>query len=265
MKSKNNKQPVSIKVPVAKNKLLEKVVEEINSNKEIHTLWKVINVNALDRIKMTDHGTVHFQIVANIALRFSRILGKNNIKMSIVEDFNLSNDHAEVVLFLASILHDLGMSVSREGHEEFSLFLVNSILRESLNFLPIEERTIIISEVLHAIISHRKNGKPLTLEAGIVRVADALDMSEGRSKAGYEAGIIDIHSLSHAAIDEIEISEGKEKPILITITMNNSAGIFQVDELLKSKLKGSGIEKYVQVRAYVKEENEKRLIDELII
>jgi hypothetical protein len=135
-----------------------------------------------------------------------------------------------------------------------------------LDFLPVEERTIVTSETLHAIIAHRSGGRPYTIEAGIVRVADALDMSEGRTRIPYEAGFVDIFSVSAAAIDKVEISEGTdEKPIHITVRMNNSAGLFQVDELLRKKLKGSGIEKYVKVRATVEREQEKSLMREFEI
>jgi metal-dependent HD superfamily phosphatase/phosphodiesterase len=262
---KSKKENIKIHVPINGDKLLEKALKKINDNEEIISLWNVINVNAIDRLGMSDHGPVHFQIVANIALRLTRILNKNKVKMSVVNDFGLSYDHAELIVLLASLFHDLGMSINREGHEEFSLFLANNLLRESLSFLPIEERTIVTSEVLHAIISHRKGGSPKTLEAGIVRVADALDMSEGRTRIPYEAGLTDIYSISATAIDKIKIREGKEKFIQIQVLMNNSAGIFQVDELLKSKLKGSGIEKYVEIKAYIKRETEKKLVKEIII
>ena len=33
--------------------------------------------------------------------------------------------------------------------------------------------------------------------------------------------------------------------------MSNSAGIFQIDELLKEKLRGSGLEPYVEVEASI--------------
>jgi len=253
---------IDIHVPLHGNRLLENVLQVINQDVEIKTLWQVININAIDRLGMSDHGVVHFQIVANIALRLARILLKNNVEMTIHRDYELSNDHAELVILLASLLHDLGMSISREGHEEFSLFLANGILHRILDFLPVEERTIVISEVLHAIIAHRSDGVPYTVEAGIVRVADALDMSEGRSRIPYEAGSVDIHSISAAAIDKVEILEGEDKPIQINIRMNNSAGIFQVDELLKRKLVGSGIEKYVKVRAMVESTTEKQLVKE---
>ncbi len=254
-----------IHVPTSGNTLLAQTLERINENEEIVTLWNILNVNAIDRLGMSDHGPVHFQIVANIALRLMRILEKNNIQMSIVKDYKLSREHAEVVVVLASILHDLGMSIHRIDHEEYSLFLANALLRETLSFMPITERTIVISETLHAIISHRSNGRPLTKEAGIVRIADALDMSSGRSRIPYEAGKVNIHSLSAYAVEGVEIKEGKDRPIEIYITMSNSAGIFQVDELLKEKLSHSGVEKYFEVKAIIGGKTEKKLLKEFVI
>lgn len=253
---------IDIRVPAQHNSLLEKTLELVNKDVEIKTLWRVININAIDRLGMTDHGPVHFQIVANIALRLARILDKHQVAMSITQNYDLSTDYAELVILLASLFHDLGMSISREGHEEFSLILANDILHRILDFLPVEERTIVISETLHAIIAHRSGGVPYTIEAGIVRVADALDMSEGRSRIPYQAGKMDIHSVSAASIDKVEILEGTDKPVQINIWMNNNAGIFQVDELLRRKLKGSGIEKYVIVSAYLVEGEEKKLVKE---
>jgi metal-dependent HD superfamily phosphatase/phosphodiesterase len=265
MPAKKSSAPINIHVPISGNELLEKALEVINENSEIKTLWKIININAIDRLGMSDHGPVHVQIVANIALRLTRILTKNNVEMSITTYYDLSDKYAELVVLLASLFHDLGMSISREGHEEFSLFLANDILHRILDFLPVEERTVVISEVLHAIISHRSGGKPYTIEAGIVRVADALDMSEGRSRIPYQTGNVDIYSVSAAAIDRIEITEGEDKPIQINILMNNSAGLFQVDELLKRKLSGSGIDKYVKVRALIERRREKKLLKEFEI
>ncbi len=250
---------IDIHLPTRENSLLEKALALINQDIELKTLWRIININAIDREGLTDHGAVHFQIVANIALRLTRILMKNRVEMSVTKDYGLSREYAELVVLLGSLFHDLGMSINREGHEVFSLFLANNILHRLLEFLSIEDRTIVISEVLHAIISHRSGGTPQTIEAGIVRVADALDMSEGRSRIPYDEGKIDIHSVSAEAIDRVEILDGKERPIQINIWMNNTAGIFQVDELLKKKLIGSGIEGYMAVSSYITEGQESRL------
>jgi uncharacterized protein len=253
---------IDIHVPTRGNVLLEKALALINADVEVKTLWRVINVNAIDRLSITDHGAVHFQIVSNIALRLARILHKNQIEMSVARNYGLSNDYAELVVLLASLLHDLGMSISREDHEVYSLFLANSLLHRLLDFLPVAERTIVVSETLHAIIAHRSGGTPYTIEAGLVRVADALDMSEGRSRIPYEAGKVDIHSVSAASIDKVEILEGENKPIQINIWMNNTAGIFQVDELLRRKMLGSGIEHYVKVSAFIGKDGEQKLVKE---
>jgi uncharacterized protein len=259
--TKNN-ELTRITVPSKDNPILSKVLKRVNDNEEILTLWKVINVNAINRLKYGDHGIVHFQIVANIALRMARILEKNNIELSIIKDFGLTYNHGEVVVFLASIFHDLGMSINREGHEEYSLIIANSLLKDVLNFLPTNQRTIITSETLQAIINHRDDGKPTTIEAGILRVADALDMGKGRVKVPYGAGEFQIHSLSVAAIENVKIEEGSQKPIKIDILMNNSSGIFQVDDLLGSKIKGSGLENLIEVRAHIDLKEEKKLLEE---
>jgi metal-dependent HD superfamily phosphatase/phosphodiesterase len=153
------------------------------------------------------------------------------------------------------------MSVHRKGHEDFSLFLAEPKLRELLDGIYDEpEKTVIVSEVLEGIISHRADGEPLTLEAGILRVADALDMEQGRSRIPFERGRFGIHALSAAAIEDVSIGDGEERPIRIEITMNNSSGIYQIDSLLKAKLVGSGLEPYVEVVAHIDTEAEKRLV-----
>lgn len=259
------KGKTNIHVPTQDNKYLENTVEAVNGSIELNTLWEITNVNASDRLGWSDHGSVHFQIVANIALRLSRILRKNKVVFSVEKDYQLPYELAEVIIFLGSILHDLGMSIERQGHEEFSLILANNLLHELMAFLPIRERTIVISETLHTIISHRDDGHPLTIEAGVVRIADALDMSKGRARIPYEEGQTNIHGISAAAIDEVIISVGKTKPIHISIRMNNSAGVFQIDELLRNKIKGSGLENYISVDAHISGKAEKNLVKNLSI
>src|SRR3989344_5398238 len=223
---------IKIEVPLEDNKILAEVVKRINSNDEIKTLWKIINVNAIDRLGMSDHGPTHFKIVANNGLKIARMLAKHKVVMSVVDDFGLTNDHAEVIIFLACIMHDLGISIHRQGHEEFSLFIARDMLKDILSFLPTVDRVVVTSEVLHAIISHRAAGKPSTIEAGVVRIADALDMGKGRSRITYKRGEIDIYSDSDNAIDRVEILEGSPKPVEIKISMTNPAGVFQVDDIM---------------------------------
>ena len=250
-----------INVPVRGNRKLRKLLERVNNDPQLKGWWHVANVNAVARMRINDHSWVHIQIVANIALKLLRQLTKHHIEPSVVRDYGYSNDDAEVVVLLAALTHCIGMSVHRDGHEDFSLFLAEPKLRELLEGLYEEpDKTVIVSEVLQAITSHREYGKPLTLEAGTVRVADALDMEQGRSRIPFARGSISIHSLSAAAIEDVAIKDGEQRPVLIEITMNNSSGIYQVDSLLKAKLQGSGLEPYVEVVARIDTEAEKRLV-----
>ena len=254
-------EQMRINVPVRGNRALRTVIERANGDLQLKGWWHAANVNAVARMEINDHSWVHVQIVANIALKLLRQLTKHGVEPSVVRDYGFSRDDAEVVVLLAALTHCVGMAVHRDGHEDFSLFLAEPKLRALLDGLYGEpELTVLTAEVLQAITSHRDYGKPLTLEAGIVRVADALDMEQGRSRIPFERGSISIHSLSAAAIEDVAIKDGVERPILIEITMNNSSGIYQVDGLLKAKLRGSGLEPYVEVVAHIDTEAEKRLV-----
>jgi uncharacterized protein len=250
-----------IRVPVRANRKLRTVIERVNKDDQVKGWWHVANVNAVARMEINDHSWVHIQIVSNIALKLLRQLTKHGVEPAMVVDYGMTREDSEVVVALTALTHCIGMSVHRKGHEDFSLFLAEPKLRELLAGIYDEpELTVVVSEVLQGIISHRSDGEPLTLEAGILRVADALDMEQGRSRIAFERGRVGIHSLSAAAIEEVEISDGEEKPIRISIRMNNSSGIYQVDGLLKAKLRGSGLEPYVEVIAHIDTEAEKRLV-----
>jgi len=256
-----NETGMAIRLPSRHNPKLQQVAARVNADLELQGLWQAANVNAVERLGFSDHGPIHVQIVANIGLKLLRLLIGNGVKPSIVKDHHLTEQDAEVVVVLACLMHDLGMSIHRIDHEQYSLFLAAPKLKELLtDIYDPATRTIVVSEVLHAIIAHRANGRPFTLEAGVVRVADALDMAKGRSRIPFEAGQLNIHSVSAAAIERVKIEKGTSKPVRILVEMSNSAGIFQLDELLKEKLHGSGLEPYVEVEATIEAETEKRLV-----
>ena len=96
--------------------------------------------------------------------------------------------------------------------------------------------------------------------AGVVRIADALDMAEGRSRIPFEKGSQSIHSISAAAIDSVKIEPGEAKPVRISVQLSNSAGVFQLDRLFREKLSGSGIESWIELEARVEGDTEKRLL-----
>lgn len=251
---------VEINVPRGNDRLAA-VLDRVNADDELYALWTASNVTAMDRLGMTDHGPVHVKIIMNIAVRILRLLVQAGIEPAVVRDYGLQPEDAEVIVALAALLHDLGMSIHRADHEGFSLFVARPIIDRLLDDLYDDAtRTILRSEILHAIIAHRAGGRPLTLEAGVVRVADALDMAKGRSRIPFEEGSISIHSVSAAAIEAVHIEAGDDRPVRIRIELSNSAGVFQIDQLFRDKLKGSGLEPHVELEARIEGDEEKRLV-----
>jgi metal-dependent HD superfamily phosphatase/phosphodiesterase len=253
-------EAMRIKVPTRGNRRLEDFLEAANADDQLKAWWYVAQTNA-NRLGMSDHSWIHIQIVTNIALRLFRLLTRRGIEPDVVRIHGMRAQDAEVVIAAGCLLHDVGMSIHRTDHEAYSLFLAADKIGSLLAGAYDEpERSLLAAEAMHAIIAHRRRGDPFTIEAGIVRVADALDMAQGRSRLPFESGRPNIHSLSAAAIEAVKIEAGDEKAVRIEIDMNNSAGIFQVDELLATKLRGSGLEEQIEVVARIEAEHEKRLV-----
>ncbi|RMH13600.1 MAG: HD domain-containing protein [Gemmatimonadetes bacterium] len=253
-------------MPDRHNPRLRELMEIVNADDELYGMWLASNVTAIERLGMTDHGPVHVKIVMNIAVRMLRLLVEHGVQPAVVSTYGLGREDAEVVVALGALLHDVGMSIQRSDHESFSLFLAHTKLNEILPRLyDARTATMLRSEVLHAIIAHRSGGRPLTLEAGIVRIADALDMTSGRSRIPFEGGSDSIHSISSAAIERVDLEKGAERAICVTVRMTNSAGIFQLDQLFRNKLKGSGLEPYIELRATLEGDAEERLFKEFRI
>jgi uncharacterized protein len=262
-------------IPYRNNAKLKAVMEKVKDDKKLQTYWRCSNVMAIERMGYTDHGPTHVKIVANLALKLLRTLvEKNLITPSIVENYKMKNDDAEVVVVLGSIFHDLGMIVQRKNHEQYSVFLalqfLNTCLKPTYNE---EEIAIMTSEVLHAIVTHEEPSanepikRVLTKEAGIVGIADALDMEAGRARIPFQSGKVDIHAVSALSIEKVDVEtvENGKKPIEIRIKMSNSAGVFQIDELLKPRIISSGLEQFFHVIAEITGEKETRIIEKFEI
>jgi metal-dependent HD superfamily phosphatase/phosphodiesterase len=253
---------MSFQVPARHNTKLQQLMDRINADMELLQLWKCANINAVERLNMSDHGEVHIRIVANAGLRILRLLVEAGIQPSVVSHYGLTYEEAEIIVVLAACLHDLGIAVHRGDHERYSLILAYPKARQLLSEIyPEPTLTIIVAETLHAVIAHRADIRCLTIEAGVLKVADALDMTQGRSRIPFEAGQLNIHSVSALAVEAVQIEKGAERPVRLAITLSNSAGIFQVDELLKRKLKNSTLVPYVEVEARIEGETERRLLE----
>jgi metal-dependent HD superfamily phosphatase/phosphodiesterase len=249
-------------VPDRRNRKLRQVMDLVNADDDLYGLWIAANVNAMERLGMTDHGPVHVKIVMNLAVRMLRLLVEAGIEPAVVTHYQMSTHDAEVVVALAALLHDVGMAIHRADHEAFSLFVAQGKLQEILPAMyEPRQATLVRTEILHAIISHRAGGHPLTPEAGVVRIADALDMAKGRSRIPFESGSLSIHSVSAQAIEGVRLGRGTDRAIRVTVEMTNSAGLFQLDQLLREKLTGSGLEPHIEIRAKLGDEEKRLLTD----
>ncbi len=249
-------------VPAMKNVKMIELIRRVNVDRELLQLWKCANVNAVDRSGISDHGEVHIQIVANAALKLFRLMVKGGVEPGVVKDHGLKVADAEVIVVLAACLHDIGISVHRDDHERYSLMIAYPKIRELLAGIYSEpEVTIMTSEILHAIVAHNAKETCLTMEAGVLKVADTLDMTGGRSRIPFEAGKVNIHSVSAQAVESVEIEKGEKRPVRLIIRMANSAGIFQVDELLRTKLKNSTLEDHIEIIARIASVTERRLVE----
>jgi metal-dependent HD superfamily phosphatase/phosphodiesterase len=249
-----------VHAPARGNRRLQALLDAVDADLQVKAWWHAAGVNA-ERLHMSDHSWVHIQIVLNMALRLSRLLFARGVTPSIVSDHGLEVRDAEVVIAGAALLHCVGMSIHRTDHESYSLFLTADKLGGLLADVYEEPtRSIVVAETMHAIISHRSKGDPFTIEGAILRVADALDMARGRSRVPFEAGHTNIHSLSAYAIEKVSIAAGEDKAVRVEIEMSNSAGIFQVDEGLGTKLRGTPLQDHIEVVARIDAEHEQRLV-----
>ncbi len=237
------------------NKFLNKydkvriIYEELEKNKAVQSYLKLANLMAVTRLKYNDHGVVHSRIVSGAALELHEILSKY-VQPSIIKDREGDIEDSKVVTLCAAYLHDIGNAVHRVDHHFHGVILANRLLDKILSKVyKGHTRRALKIEILHGIFSHDENIPCLTLEAGIAKVADGLDMAEGRARIPYKTGKVDIHALSALAIKKVEIEELNryKKFIQIRIYMQSTAGVFQIEEVLMKKVKTSGIKEYLEI------------------
>ncbi|SNZ13508.1 hypothetical protein SAMN06269185_2245 [Natronoarchaeum philippinense] len=226
------------------------VLSLITTDEEIQTYLEAQNVNPVDRKGYNDHGAKHIEIVRNRALCLYDLLKDAGVEFNGASQQGLDEADEAVIVALAATLHDIGHVVHRDDHAYYSLPLAADILDRILpEFYDIAETVRVKGEVLHAILCHHTAETPLTTEAGVIRVADALDMERGRSRIPYEEGGRGINTISSQAIHNVALQPGDGSAVLVEIEMTNAAGVYQVDNLLKHKLHDSGLEDDIRIVA----------------
>jgi len=203
---------------VRSSSLLERAYTAVSGDPEVRELLRMSNVMAVERLLYNDHGPIHAAIVAGSALEIFDILYEAGVTPSTLTENTLDDpDEARLVVLLGAYLHDIGNSVHRESHELIGALLADRILDRLLpKLLPewnFNKRVRLKMEVLHSIYATAPAVKALTVEAGIVKVADATDMAEGRARIPYLKGKMDMHSLSALSIKRVEVERGSMRPL----------------------------------------------------
>ena len=243
---------------------LNRVLEELLTNEELQAYLEAQNVNPVTRKKYNDHGAKHIEIVRNRALRLYELLKQANVAFNGASEQGLDEADEPVIIALAATIHDIGHVVHRDDHAYYSIPLAATFMDDFLpEFYDIGDAVRIKGEVLHAILCHHTSENPLTREAGVVRVADALDMERGRSRIPYESGGRGINTVSSQAIVDVNLMPGNGKAVLVEIEMTNAAGVYQVDNLLKEKLHNSMLEDEVRIVAVNRRDSDEQLIERI--
>ncbi len=236
--------------------LPRRVVELLCADPELHALQEYANTVSITRLNFNDHGPVHMRMVAVNAMKLFDLLEAAGIPFNLEREGVGDAEMSRIAVLCAALMHDIGMSVGREGHEHTALlFAVPLIDRALAEIYPhdIGKRVIVRSLAVEGIVGHMAHQKVHSLEAGVVLVADGLDMQKGRSRIpmlispGAKVG--DIHQYSAAAIEGVRIEKGEDRPIRIIVTMSESVGFFQVEAVLITKIEASSIKPYIELYA----------------
>lgn len=225
-------------------------------DKETLALQEHANVVSIRRLGMNDHGPVHMRIAALNSLRMLELLVSAGVGLNLEAEAGLSADDSRIAVFLGAMLHDIGMSVERDCHEEYGLLLSMPIIDRVLGGVIGEETgrfVAVRSAALEGIAGHMAGRRVSSMEAGLVLIGDGCDMEHGRSritrKLSMGPQIGDIHRYSADAVDRVDIRKGEERPIRIEITLRENAGFFQVEKVLFPKIDISPVKPFIELVA----------------
>lgn len=236
---------------------LSSVLEFLMSDPEVNTLLAKANDNMIGRLGFTDHGRVHAKIVSLNALRLLLML-KDKVEPSIIDERDGELEDSLIAVLVSAWLHDIGCSVTRKNHEVLGVVKAQSLINRVLKGVYASDERVakIKTYIEEGILCHLGTYKSSTVEAGLVCIADGTDITRGRARLSYLLGGRDIHDFSAMSIESISFKKSR-KGVVITVKMDNSAGIFQVEETLVKKLASTKLKDYFKIVVKIKGEKKK--------
>ncbi len=235
-----------------------KLVHYLFEDEELQEMQDYANNVSIKRLGYNDHGPVHMRQVCGNAIKMLNILHESGIQTSLEKEEIGTFEDSMCAIILAGLMHDLGMMIGRQGHEEMSVVLAKPLIERALMHVfpdDLHRRVIIRSLAIEAIIGHMSSRKIHSIEAGVILIADGCDMTKGRARIPLALNttprVGDIHKYSANAINRISIHHGENKPIRIDIEMSGDVGFFQIEEVLLTKIDVSPAKQFVELYAGV--------------
>jgi len=247
-----DRQKIRARELIPDNTRALEMYQYLTGSPKVQSYLRSANRMAVSRLGYTDHGPIHAEVATWNALRTFDILDETFQPNVVAEEIG-DIDDARLVVLASTYLHDIGMVVHRNEHNQASIQLAGPILEDKLMdiYNDSAKATDILSFIFHGIYAHDDDTQCLTLEAGITKIGDGADMTKGRTIVPFQKGKVDIHSVSAMAINNVILDKGEDKPLRITVAMDNPAGVFQVQAVLEKKLSTSSLEDHVDIEVLV--------------
>ena len=237
------------------------VLKLLLSDEELQAAQDYANTVSIVRLGYNDHGPVHMRTVALNSLVMFRLLQQAEVKTSLEKEECGDFEDSLIAVLCASMMHDLGMGVGRQDHEQHSCYMAYPIIDRIIKEVYTDDfrkRVMVRALAMEGIAGHMGSRTIHSFEAGIVQVADGCDMTKGRARIPIQLGLgskaCHIHQFSANSIEQVFIGAGQEKPIRVDVLMSNEVGFFQVEEVLLKKISGSTAKSYIELYAQVREE-----------
>ncbi|MEM2142588.1 MAG: phosphohydrolase [Candidatus Thorarchaeota archaeon] len=243
-----DRESVSVREFLSLDSKSLQMYEYLRNSPHVQSYLRTANRMAVSRLGYTDHGPTHAEVATFYAMKAFDLITDSFLPNVVAEELG-DMDDARLVVLASTYLHDIGMVIHRNEHPQAAVNLAAPILETKLRELYEDpsQATDILSFALHGIYAHDDDTQCLTLEAGLTKIGDGCDLTKGRSIVPYQKGKVDIHSVSALAINVVTLDKGTEKPLRITVAMDNPAGVFQVESVLEKKLRTSGLADYVDI------------------
>lgn len=234
------------------------IVTDLLADPELEAFQEAANHVSVVRLGYNDHGPVHMRIATLHSLTLLALLHDAGIAPSLVIEKQGDYHDAQFAVALGGLIHDIGMSVTRDRHEWHSLHLARDLITRTLaRAYPasLYKQALLRALIHEIVIGHMGYDKVFSIEAGVLLVGDGTDMTRGRAKRTRELSkrpvLGDMHRHSAHAITSVEIRAGDALPAHISIHMDDYAGVFQVEEVLIPKISVSPIKQHIEVTVIV--------------